>query len=62
MQNNILNPDNYLEKPRPNFYNVIKKIRESKVYLIGSQFTVLQVAYKRILYVAKLNEAEMKIE
>ena len=27
----IINPDNYVEKPRPNFYNVIKLLRESKV-------------------------------
>ena len=30
----MLNPDNYVEKPRPNFYNVIKKIRESKVKVL----------------------------
>ena len=27
----MLNHDNYVEKPRPNFYNVIKKLKESKV-------------------------------
>lgn len=27
----FLNPDNYVEKPRPNFYNVLKNIRESRV-------------------------------
>lgn len=31
MPHNFLNPDNYIEKPRPNFYNVIKKLREIKV-------------------------------
>lgn len=29
----MLNPDNYIEKPRPNFYNVLKNIRESRVFL-----------------------------
>lgn len=27
----LLNPDNYVEKQRPNFYNVIKKLREARV-------------------------------
>ena len=30
-QHAMLNPDNYVEKPRPNFFNVIKNIRESRV-------------------------------
>eukprot|EP00347_Sterkiella_histriomuscorum_P014035 403362408 len=46
----LLNPDNYVEKPRPNFYNVIKKIRENRT------------AQKRVMYVAKLNEADAKGE
>ncbi|CDW74898.1 UNKNOWN [Stylonychia lemnae] len=46
----LLNPDNYVEKPRPNFYNVLKNIHESRS------------AYKRVLYVAKLNETEIKGE
>lgn len=29
--NALLNPDNYIEKPRPNLYNVLKNIRESRV-------------------------------
>jgi hypothetical protein len=33
-QQQMLNPDNYLEKPRPNFYNVIKKLREPKVQFL----------------------------
>ena len=58
MQQQFLNPDNYFEKPRPNFYNVIKKLREGQVLA----FSYIQVSYKRILYIAKLNESEMKGE
>ena len=27
--NQYLNPDNYIEEPRPNLFNVIKKLRET---------------------------------
>mmetsp|Transcript_27040 Transcript_27040/g.26101 ORF Transcript_27040/g.26101 Transcript_27040/m.26101 type:complete len:252 (-) Transcript_27040:40-795(-) len=50
VQHHFINPDNYFEKPRPNFYNVIQRLREN------------QTAYKRVLYVAKLNESEIKGE
>lgn len=73
---NYLNPDNYLEEPRPNLFNVIKKLREhdNKV-MIRLKFRnifqnlkeipnlkSLQKAYKRVLYVAKFNEQEAKGE
>lgn len=61
----VLNPDNYVEKPRPNFYNVIKLIRESKVrFILIYELKIKhpQQSTKRVLYVAKLNEAEMKGE
>lgn len=40
--------DAYIEKPRPNLYNVIKKLREA------------MPAVARLVYIAKLNEAEKK--
>ena len=45
----MTNPqDAYVEKPRPNLYNVIKKLREA------------MPSVARIIYVAKLNEAEKR--
>ena len=50
-----INP--YAEEPRPNLYNIVKNIRENKV---KDCCFMSQVAYMRILYVAKNNETEVK--
>ncbi len=50
-----INP--YAEEPRPNLYNIVKNIRENKV---NQCILIIQVAYTRILYVAKNNETEVK--
>ena len=41
--------DEYTEKPRPNLYNVIQKLREGKGPMIH-----------RLVYLAKINEAEFR--
>ena len=54
-----MNARSYLlsEKPRANLYNVVRKIREPKVLC---DCLPVQKAYKRLLYIAKIREADSR--
>lgn len=55
-RNQMFDPDQYIEKPRPTLFNTVQKLKESKVRISLN----LQKSYRRLLYVAKINDSDSK--